>query len=257
MKITTTVLFSTFIFLLFGQQQLKDVDTAFDYQERFYRNGELKTINLWGYFDQHGISIAEVDIPNNPHIDTSNMERVQIYLWIEYFDKKWIPCDSAEHSYYCLREYDDYGYIVGKSYYFRKNGEILYVMLRYPELNDSVFEGVRKIRYDKGKVTWVDYELFLEDSLRGYYYNSTWYYPNGQLKLYGLSDDSLKQYETKKYSKAGYCTYELKHYPNEGHSYTIKRKRKGRKEVIDQKVNGVRTKTVKVNGKEVRQRTLK
>lgn len=253
MKIVTTLLFSTFIFLVLGQQQLKDLDTTLDYKERFYKNGQLITTNLWRYVDPNGRAIAAEDILLNPQLDTSKMQREPHGLWVEYFDKKWNPIDSSNHYYRLLCQYNC-GYTVGKVYYFKKD-EIMYTALRYPKLKDSVFDGFRKIVYEKGKILWVEYSLFSDDSLKKKYYNMAYYYPTGQLKSHNLSDDHNYQYESTKYNRAGLCIYELKH--NRKESYLIKRKRKGNKEIIDVRENGVLTKTVKVGGKEVRKRKLK
>ncbi len=251
MKIVTTLLFSTLVFLVLGQQQLKDLDTTLDYKERFYENGQLITTNLWRYVYPNGKSIAAEDLYLNPHMDTSKMEREPDGLWVEYFDEKWNPVDSSNYYYHILCEYN-LGYTKGKVYYFKKD-EIMYTALRYPKLNDSIFNGFRKIVYNKGEILWVEYSLFSEDSLQKKYYNMAYYFPNGQLKSHNLSDDHHYQYESTMYNKAGLCTYELKLNRNE--SYIIKRKRKGRKEIIDVREKGVFTKTVKVNGKEVRKRT--
>ena len=248
MKIITTLLFSTLVFLVFCQQQLKDLDTTLDYKERFYKNGQLITTNLWRYISPNGLSIAAEDISLNPQLDTSKMEREPHGLWVEYFDKKWNPVDSSNYYYRLLCQYNC-GYTAGKVYYFQKD-EIMYIGLRYPKLKDSVFNGFRKTTYHKAKILSVEYSLFSDDSLKNKYYNMAYYYPNGQLKSYNLSDDHNYQYESTKYNKAGICTYELKHNRNE--SYLIKRKRNGRKEIIEARKNGVLTKTVKVNGKEVR-----
>ncbi|MNU50423.1 hypothetical protein D3C71_393860 [compost metagenome] len=255
MKIVTAFLFSSLVFFTFCQQQLKDLDTTLDYKERFYKNEKLITTNLWRYVypNTNGLSIAAEDIYLNPHLDTSKMEREQDGLWVEYFDKKWNEVDSSNYYYRILCEYDC-GYTVGKVYYFRKN-EIMHTALRYPELNDSVFDGFRKIIYDKGRISWVEYSFFSGDSLKNQYYNMASYFPDGQLKDYSLSDDHNYQYKSTRYNKAGLCIYELKLNRNE--SYIIKRKRKGRKEIIDIRENGVFTRTVKVDGKEVRQRKHK
>lgn len=254
MKTFTTLFFFCLIFSLFGQEQLKDIDTSFDYKERFYWKGKLMTTNTWRYVYLNGQpSIAVTNLPLNPGFDTTGMVREKDGLWVEYFDKKWNPVDSSNQYYRILAEYK-VGYTQGKVYYFKKD-EIIYTGLRYPKLNGTVFNGSRKIIYNKGKVEWVEYNLFREDSLRNKYYNSSCFFPNGELKCYSLSDDINYQYVTLKYNKSGICTYELRLNHNE--SCIIKRKRKGRKEIIDIKENGLFTKTVKVDGEVVRQRKHK
>ncbi|WP_343631670.1 hypothetical protein [Fluviicola sp.] len=254
MKSITTFIFYLFIFWAFGQQQLKDIDTSFDYKERFYRKEKLITRNSWRYVRDNGQpSIGVNDLLLNPGFDTTGMVREKDGLWCEYFDKSWNPTDSSHQYYQILCEYNC-GLTEGKVYYFRKN-EIIYTGLRYPKLNDSIFNGSRRITYNNGKVEWIEYKLFREDSLRSKYYNTSSFFPNGELKHYTLSDDINFQYVGLKYNKFGICTYELKLNHNE--SYTIKRKRKGRKEIIDVRENGMFTKTVKVDGKVVRQRKHK
>nr|WP_294858401.1 hypothetical protein [uncultured Fluviicola sp.] len=254
MKTFITLIFSSLIFSIFGQQLLKDIDTSFDYKERFYRKGKLITTNIWRYVYPNGQpSIAATDLALNPGFDTSQMVLEQDGLWVEYFDKKWNKADSSDYYYSILAEYNC-GLTEGKVYYFRKN-EIIYTGFRFPKLNDSVFNGSRRVTYNKGKVEWVEYNLFREDSLRNKYYNSSWFFPNGELKSYSLADDINHQYVTLKYNKAGICTYELR--LNHHESYTIKRKRKGRKEIMDVRENGMFTTTVKVDGKVVKQRKHK
>jgi hypothetical protein len=251
MKTLSTFIFFSLIFSGFGQQQLKDIDTSFDYQERFYENGQLIAENSWRLVYPDGTpSIPLKDLYLNPDMDTSEMSLEQDGLWVEYYDKKWNEVDSSRFYYKVLREYDC-GYTQGKSYYFKKN-ELMYTGLRYPKLNDSVFNGSRKIIYDKGNISWVEYRLFMEDSLRNKYYHSACYFPDGQLMSYNLSDDINYQYVVIRYNKAGLCTYELK--LNHQEAYRIKRKRKGRKEIMEVRENRIFTRTVKINGKEVRQR---
>jgi hypothetical protein len=229
---------------------LKNIDTTFDFNERFYQNGKLTVTNTILYIDS--VNIYSIDqIQSNQKIDTTQLERVQHRLWIEYYNKKWKPSDNSNYTYYRLGEYD-YGFTVGKIYYFDKKGGVIKTALRYPYLNDTIFEGVRKISYLKGKVTWVEYQRFTEDSLKGMYVNLTSYYPNGKIKAYSLSDDFNHDHHSLKYNKSGLCKYELK--LNNTDSYLIKRKRKGKKEIIETKENGNRIKIIKIDGKEFRRK---
>lgn len=248
MKPLITYMFSCSIFLLFGQQHLNEIDTSLDYQERFYQNGRLITTNTILYIDSVNTYTVH-QIQSDPAIDTTVLHRVQDGLWIEYFDKKWNASDPPHHSYFRLGEYD-LGYTTGKIYYFNKQCELIESALRYPIVNDTVFEGVRKITYSKGKITWIKYQRFLEDSLKEPYVNLSNYYPNGQLKSYNLSDDFNYKYHTQKYNKNGLCTHELK--LNRHESYTIKRK--GRKEMCLIKENGVPIRLTKIDGVEVKRR---
>jgi hypothetical protein len=123
MKYITTILFSFFICLLFGQLDLKSIDTTFDFKERFYKNDRLAVKNGILYIDSsNAYSINEIQ--SNLKIDTTLFERVQHGLWIEYFDKKWKPSDSSSYTYYRLGEYE-FGFTIGKIYYLNKKDEVI------------------------------------------------------------------------------------------------------------------------------------
>jgi hypothetical protein len=225
MKNLIAIVFSISLSFLFGQESLSAVDTTFDYQERFYENNKLIVTNTILYIDSINTYTLE-QIQSNSKIDTNHLERVKNGLWIEYFDKKWNECDSSKYYYYRLGEYD-FGYTTGKIYYFNKDREIVKTALRYPKMKDTIFEGVRKTTYDNGTITWIEYQRFTEDSLKGLYVNLCNYYPNGKIKTYALSDDFNNNHHSLKYNKQGLCTYELRLNRNE--SFRVKKEEKRQK----------------------------
>jgi len=238
-------LFSLFVLVIestfvWAQQPLSACDTTQDWNERFYKNGQLALNGYYVYLDSSGYydwTMFDFD----PLIDSTKMERVQHRKWIEYFDKKWQPTDSSNQYYYCLCEFSG-GYAKGKVYYFKKNGKLIQSALRYPNYSDEEFNGVRRIYYTKKDVIEsIYYNRFTEDSLKGFYYNSSFYYTNGQLASYSLNDEFNNRYESLKYNKKGLCTYELK--LNNVDHYTIKRRKRGRKVIEVREDKGIRTKT--------------
>lgn len=250
MRNLITIVLSISLSFVFGQESLSVIDTTFDYQERFYINNVLVVNNNTVYIDSINTYTFE-QVQTDSVLDTNNLERVKNGLWIEYFDKKWNECESSKHYYYRLGEYD-LGYTTGKIYYFNKKGEIVKTALRYPKVNDSIFEGVRKITYDKGIITWVEYQRFTEDSLKGFYANLCSYYPNGKIKTYALVDDFNNNHHSLKYNKEGLCTYELR--LNNKESFSVKRKRNGKKEIIQTKENGLPIKIIKIDGIEIKRK---
>jgi hypothetical protein len=250
MKYQIIFLFSIPFCFLYGQEELKSIDTTFDFKERFYQNGKLTVTNTILYIDSVNTYTIN-QIQSNQKIDTTQLERVQHGLWIEYFNKKWNPSNSSNFYYYRLCEYQ-FGYTTGKIYYFNKKDDIIKTALRYPKMNDTIFEGVRKITYQKGKIIWIEYNRFIEDSLKGLYVNLTSYYQDGKIKSYSLLDDFNYDHHTLKYNKTGLCKYELK--LNKKDSFLIKRKRKGKKEIIETKENGNLIKIIKLDGKEIRRK---
>lgn len=246
MKNLIAIAFSISLSFLFGQESLSVVDTTFDYQERFYLNNKLVVTNTILYIDSINTYTRE-QIQSNSKIDTNYLERVKNGLWIEYFDKKWNECDSSKYYYYRLGEYD-FGYTTGKIYYFNKDRKIVKTALRYPKMKETIFEGVRKITYENGKISWIEYQRFTEDSIKGLYVNLYNYYPNGKIKGYAFIDDFNNNHCSLKYNMDGLCTYELQ--INQNESFLVKRKRKGKKEIIEIKENGISTKIVKIDGEE-------
>ncbi|HTO36981.1 MAG TPA: hypothetical protein VL021_01045 [Brumimicrobium sp.] len=236
---------------LFGQENLSLNDTTFDYQERFFQNGELKVSNTIVYVDSKYTYAYTLEQVQSQNIDTTNLIRFKHGLWREFYDKKWRERDSSKYYYYSLTEYN-FGYPTGNMYRFNKKKEIVNVALRYPELGDSIFEGIRHITYHNGTISWIQYFRFSDDTLKGLYINLWGYYPDGSLKYYTISDDSNNNFYSVSYDAKGLCTYESKLNKNE--AYIIKRKRNGRKEIIDKREDGIRIKTIKIDGVERRRK---
>lgn len=247
MKKLIAIAFFIPLSFLFGQESLSLIDTTFDYQERFYQNDQLIVTNTIVYIDFDYTNAYTVEQIQANKIDTTHLKQIKHGLWIEFYDKKWRESDSSKYYYYRLKEYN-LGYSTGKIYYFNKKKALVNVALAYPELGDSIFEGVRNITYKKGIITWIQYNRFTEDSLKGLYVNLWGYYPDGSLKYYTISDDYNYNFHSLKYDTDGLCTYELKLNRNE--SYMIKRKRNGRKEIIEKREDGKRIKIIKIDGVE-------
>lgn len=228
---------STFVW---SQQSISEIDTIQDWQERFYKNGQLALNGYYVYLDSSGYyDWTEYDY--DASIDSTKMVRVKHGKWIEYYNKKKQPTDSSNQYYYRLDEFRG-GATIGKLYCFKKNGKLAYSSLIYPKYEDSIFDGYRTIHYTQnGTIEFIKYSRFDRDSLRGFYYNSYFYYANGQLETHSLNDDFNNRYESLKYNKKGFCTYELK--LNNLDHYTIKRRKRGRRVIEVREDHGVKTKT--------------
>jgi hypothetical protein len=231
MKNIFTILFTFSILFLFGQENLKDIDTTLDYKKRFFNNDELIAPNNYMYINSSSYYTIN-QITSDPTIDTTILEKVEHGLWIQYFDKKRNASDSSNYYYYRLGEYD-FGSVTGKIYYFKKNDEIVRFALQYPKIKDSIYNGVVEVKFKKEKITWIEYQYFDEDkdSKKEPYLNLTKYYSNGEIKGYALTDNYNYKHEARKYNKKGLCFYEL--IIDKKGSYKIKRKQKGRKEIIE------------------------
>lgn len=192
-KYIVTILTVTSFFLLFGQEELKDIDTILDYRERFYPNGQLEVENSLLNINSNESSASN---------DSSQLQYVKHGLWIEYFDKKWNECDSSEHHYFRLGEYDS-GYFTGKTYDFTKNKEIVRTYLRYPKIKDTIFEGVREIKYEDGKIAKIEYHLFNQDQSQLFFWHYSYYNKNGVLTSYSYTNEAQNLTRFITYSKDG------------------------------------------------------
>lgn len=72
---------------LFGQENLSLNDTTFDYQERFFQNGELKVSNTIVYVDSKYTYAYTLEQVQSQNIDTTNLIRFKHGLWREFYDK--------------------------------------------------------------------------------------------------------------------------------------------------------------------------
>ena len=244
MKFLICIMLLTLPLFSWSQQPLSEIDTIQDWQERFYKNGQLALNGYYVYRDSSGYydwTIYDFDAS----IDSTKMERIQHGKWILYYDKKWQPTDSSNQYYYRLAEFRG-GAKEGKVYYFKKNGKLIYNRSMSPNYDDTLFYGYRTINYTKnGTIESIYYNRYSEDSTKGFYYNRSFYYANGQLESYALIDDYNNRTEYLKYNKKGFCTSELK--LNDIDHYTIKRRKRGRKVIEVRDDHGVRTKTKLIN----------
>lgn len=228
--------------LSYSQQQLKDIDTVIDYQQRFYNGTQLKSENRL------------LSIEKNLG-DSVGRELVRDGLWIDYFTKNWEKSDSSAFHYYRLIEYDT-GNVVGKFYNFSKNGRLLEMIDFYPMLDEDEFQGYLIVKYAKSLlINSVEYKRFSDDTLAGMYINIAIYARNGQLTGYSLSDDENHHYHSITMSKRGYCKYELVITDTE--SFIRKKRRNGRVEIFETKTDGIRVRNKFRKGKLMYSKTLK
>lgn len=203
MKLLYVISFFLFTPIVYSQADLTSIDTTIDYSARFYQNGKLITPN----------SLIELDSNNRKSYraesDTLLAEMVKSGRWIEYFDRKKEPSNEKHYKYYRLCEYY-YGVLIGKSYYFKKDGTLIQTIQAYPKLNDTIFNGTVTITYDKGKIAWVEYKLFRETASNLIYLNITSFYPNGNKKYFSFLDEYHSKTYWSHYSKNGLSKLEIR-----------------------------------------------
>ena len=97
MKHSSIIIFIFSFCVLYGQEDLKNIDTTFDFNERFYQNGKLTITNTKLYTDSINIySIDQLQI--NQKMDTTQLECIKHVLWIAYYNKKWKPSDNSNYT---------------------------------------------------------------------------------------------------------------------------------------------------------------
>jgi hypothetical protein len=117
----------------------------------------------------------------------------------------------------------------------------------YPMLDEDEFQGYLIVKYSKSLlINSVEYKRFSDDTLAGMYINIAIYARNGQLRGYSLSDDENYRYHSIKMSKKGDCKYELVLTDTE--SFIRKRRRNGRVEIFETKIDGIRLRNKFRNG---------
>ena len=230
MKYTVTILLTISFFSLFGQEELNDIDTVLDYRERFYNSGQLDVQNSMLDLNSNNIVPANQK-KSSTNNDSSQLEYQKHGLWIEYFDKKWNECDSSEHYYFRLGEYDS-GYYTGKTYDFNKKKELVRTYLRYPKMKDSIFEGVREIKYEDGNITKVEYHLFNQDRSPLFFWHTSYYNKDGILTSYSFTNEAQNRTRFISYSKDGQVIKDYKRDEIEWHDKKWNKKRTRLKEEV-------------------------
>jgi len=256
MKNILTFIYAIVLLPLYSQHKLSEIDTALNFKSLYYFEGKLTTTNSLVYCNPEsgGFYTKEFFASiNQSGLDTSKMDLVKHGNWIEYFDKEEQMVTDENYKSYCLSTYNK-GYQQGKTYYFQKGGRIIKTIENYPIYKDTVFEGFREIGYKRNKINYVTYERFDEDSSKGSYINISTYFSNGNLKEYVLNDDFNHKYEVMIFNPRGICTKEL----IVDHLYVldVKRKRNGRKEIIETVENDKLYEIIKIDGIEIKRKEI-
>tara|TARA_R110002096_G_scaffold132768_3_gene283325 strand:- start:117012 stop:118181 length:1170 start_codon:yes stop_codon:yes gene_type:complete len=174
-----TYLFSLIIILSYKSNA--QIDTAIDWQERFYQNDSLIVTNILINGFKEG-------------------------LWIEFLDKNWKDCPKEKSKYYRLIEYDR-GESVGKVYDFYNSGKIQMVG-EYENITSDVRKGtfiwfskaglrtsltnysadtlIKHSYYSNGNLKSKELKLRGRDIFS--YTNSYWYFKNGKPKWFSYHD---------------------------------------------------------------------